>query len=410
MIDIAAYRARIGMWSARKMNINKGVSEDEDDKYKKLLLGIIIFVLLVIGNVELNPGPGSSDAKIDKLQAEFEKQSRVIAEGRNDVNELKTMFTTFMEKFETISSDIKNATDYCVSMKEEMDKFTTGTIERFKKLQERCKMLEDQQRRNNIVIFGVDEVRNERSIETLNIVTDILYNKLWVENIDWWIDSTIRIGKRSGRRPIVVRFTSFNKKMEVLSKCRHLAGTGIRIENDYSPEIRKTRSELRKYLIDAKKKGHKAFIKHDKIIVNGREFNLEYCRNNVPIEGKTLEREVKNANQSNQGPIPSNSNTNTAESYLPTRGEFQNAEAMKTKVTATTSTQPKTTATTADIQSSPEIAMSPAGSILQLDKRRLSVESRDIRTWFNAADDPPQTVVTRSRANLNITQGTKDCK
>jgi len=45
------------------------------------------------------------------------------------------------------------------------------------------------------------------------------------------------MGKERGGRPILVRFISFLKKLDVLHTPRNLAGTKIRIEQDFEARV-----------------------------------------------------------------------------------------------------------------------------------------------------------------------------
>jgi hypothetical protein len=101
-------------------------------------------------------------------------------------------------------------------------------------------------------------------------VEDVFRMTMRVEMTNWHIDSVVRLGKRKRSRLILVRLTSYSKKCEILLNTRILAGSGIRIDQDYSAEIRKVRKELIPYMIDARGRGHKAFLRGKKLLVNGR--------------------------------------------------------------------------------------------------------------------------------------------
>jgi hypothetical protein len=49
-------------------------------------------------------------------------------------------------------------------------------------------------------------------------------------------------------------------------------------------EDRKIRRELIPYLKDAKKWGHKAFLRKHALIVNGRTYDLNYLKENIQLE------------------------------------------------------------------------------------------------------------------------------
>jgi len=76
--------------------------------------------------------------------------------------------------------------------------------------------MEEWRRRNNTIIFGIEEFRHESYFYTLKITEDILRMKLNVDISSWHIDSVRRVGKKTGGRPTLVRRISFMKKLEVL--------------------------------------------------------------------------------------------------------------------------------------------------------------------------------------------------
>jgi hypothetical protein len=94
------------------------------------------------------------------------------------------------------------------------------------------RVLEGQRRRNNILIFEVEECPKEGYFDTLKIVEEVFRMKMRVEMANWTTDSASRLGKRKRSRPILVRFTSYSKKCEIFLNTRILAGTGIRIDQD----------------------------------------------------------------------------------------------------------------------------------------------------------------------------------
>jgi hypothetical protein len=58
-----------------------------------------------------------------------------------------------------------------------------------------------------------------------------------------------------------------------LKNKRNLASSEVRVDEGLSIEARRIRKELVHYLKDAKKWGHKAFLRKDVLIVNGQTYN-----------------------------------------------------------------------------------------------------------------------------------------
>jgi hypothetical protein len=103
-----------------------------------------------------------------------------------------------------------------------------------------------------LLTFGIDEYPHESYFGTLKITEEFLRTKMKVSIMNWHIDSVMGIGRRRDSRPILVRFTSYSTKIEVLKGTRNLALTNIITGQDYGIETRIIRRELISYLKDAR--------------------------------------------------------------------------------------------------------------------------------------------------------------
>jgi hypothetical protein len=74
--------------------------------------------------------------------------------------------------------------------------------------------------------------------------------------------------RRRGARPILVNINTFITKLYALRNTRNLAGTSIRVEDDLFLESREIRRGLIPYLKDAKRRGHRVYLKKDRFIVD----------------------------------------------------------------------------------------------------------------------------------------------
>jgi hypothetical protein len=138
-------------------------------------------------------------------------------------------------------------------------------------------------RKNNLIVFGLEERNGERYEDMQKIVEQLVMEKMGVHGIQGHTDYVTRPGRSRGNRPIFVKFTTFSKKLEVLKNTRKLTGSKIRVEQDYSREVREIRRELRPYLKDARSRGHKAVTKKDKLILNGRTYSLEKLKEKTKL-------------------------------------------------------------------------------------------------------------------------------
>jgi GTP-binding protein EngB required for normal cell division len=100
-------------------------------------------------------------------------------------------------------------------------------------------------------------------------------------------DFTTRLGRRNGQCPILVKFTPFAIKLKVLKNTKLLVDSKIRIYEDFSPETKKVRREMIPYLREVKKRGHRAFLKKDKLKVSGVTYDIDYLRRNVQLQSRS---------------------------------------------------------------------------------------------------------------------------
>jgi hypothetical protein len=233
--------------------------------------------------VEVNPGPQVEQAKIDQILAYVKnqkKESKVIKqmfESHKQEMELSEMVTHVIKDYGQIKQALRECEASCWQLE---NKLRHG---------------DEEKRKNNIIIFGLHEQREESYFKTLDTTVKWLRGTMKVEVTNENIDYVNRLGRRKGACPIVIKFTSFSKKLEVLKNERNSAGSKVRVDKNLSIEDRKARKELVPYLKDDKKWGHKAFLRKDVSIVNGRTYDLSYLKENIQLGDKTrqLDNPVK---------------------------------------------------------------------------------------------------------------------
>ena len=105
--------------------------------------------------------------------------------------------------------------------------------------------------RKNLLLFGIEEHPHGSYFSTLTIRIKTEF-EMRVDILKWHIYSVRRLGKGTGGRPILVKLTSFRKKLEVLPTTRNLAAKNIRIEKDYDEKIKEAFRDLFPYFKDAR--------------------------------------------------------------------------------------------------------------------------------------------------------------
>ncbi|KAH9383211.1 hypothetical protein HPB48_024046 [Haemaphysalis longicornis] len=152
-------------------------------------------LLMQCGDVE--PNPGMKSQTTEQLLAELLQGQKSIGDRLSEIESKLVKVETLASKFSEVSSKITS----------------------LQKLQDKLVDLEDRSRRNNLLIFGVDERPDETSdsvIDTVvkDIVSDILKVKLSsAERIH-------RIGREVANRsrPVIVKFIDHREKEQVTAR------------------------------------------------------------------------------------------------------------------------------------------------------------------------------------------------
>jgi hypothetical protein len=379
----------------------------------------VIVTLLIVGGVEQNPGPLSEQE--EKEIFEFTKNT---GKKENDVkgtleiiqmslSALQSAINLVSTKLEKNNKAVKDLTDSMTSIQ--------MTVNNVKLRLEQCKkkVTEAQvdPKRNNLIISGLDEEKNESHSTTFGILEKFLKEKMDIEIAEWHVDMANRLGRGRGNRLIMVRFTTCSKKLEILENMKKLAGSKIRIEQDYTWETRQIRRDLIPYLKEARNKGHRAVIKIDKLIVNSRLYKLKYLKENIKFisEDKIMvtpgngSRDRQDMNQQFSGVSRLNHQT----SQHVTKREENNGIVGREEERRDTAHQDQlcegvvggvlkggeekdrmdmgsdgTLARQRENESNEEreveILSSPQGNLIQIEKRRLKADQRDLNWWMRS--------------------------
>lgn len=129
--------------------------------------------------------------------------------------------------------------------------------------------LENRSRRNNLIIYGIQEETTETSDDLANTIkNDIFLAKLdiTVNNIE----RCHRIGKKEGKtRPVIIKLLDHRDKTSILKACSKLKGSDYSISEDFSKNVRETRKKLWLSSAEERAKDAKVKLVFDKLIVNG---------------------------------------------------------------------------------------------------------------------------------------------
>ena len=158
-------------------------------------------------------------------------------------------------------------------------------------LNKKITTLEDMNKKNNIIIHGIKESETNYLQLYNNIKQFFQKVDVNIENYD--INKMYRIGKNKIEkvRPVLISFTSYNKKAEVMRNKKKVT-EDIYITEDFSKETIQKRKELLPQLKEERKKGNVAYIWNNKLIVKPRE-NEKRKRDNSTSPGRNLQQQEK---------------------------------------------------------------------------------------------------------------------
>lgn len=144
-------------------------------------------------------------------------------------------------------------------------------------LKKRVLATERKTKRNNIIIFGV----NEDITDILSFIIKLIADTLQVSCTVGDINNIYRIGQKSVEkpRPIILELISNLKKQKIFHVINKLKGTGITFSNDQIPEDREEHTFLYQQLKIAKQKQYNAKIVRNKLVVNGESYTYEDLKN-----------------------------------------------------------------------------------------------------------------------------------
>lgn len=157
--------------------------------------------------------------------------------------------------------------------------------------EEKISNLENHNRKNNLVMIGIDE-KEGNGYELENMVSELIRKKMKINLASSDINFVSRMGKRSeGPRPVLFGCTTWRLKKEILRNKWALKDLNVVIKEDFSKETREDRRELGKVLINFKQAGKQIGLRGNKILYRGKL----YSKNNIE-ELITLQEDTESNN------------------------------------------------------------------------------------------------------------------
>ena len=127
--------------------------------------------------------------------------------------------------------------------------------------EENVDYLDDKQRKCNLIISGLEEIRNENSEQCQNKASKFLTEKLNMPNVQ--IIAAHRIGKPDKRnRDIVIKFKDQTSRDAVYKEKKCLKGQNVYINEDFCKNTIEARKILLPKLREARIHGKIAYVNY----------------------------------------------------------------------------------------------------------------------------------------------------
>lgn len=201
----------------------------------------------------------SNNKRYDDLSREMQEVKRSLEFSQREVDELKATL-----KYVT--------TDAVKHLQSNIEALQADN----KHWLDKMEYLENQSRRNNIVIDGIPESPDESWADSEKKFRGILSEKMKIDQKLIEIERAHRIGRPSndgeGKRPrsMIVKLCRYKDRQVILSKANHLKGTNIYVNEDFTDAVRQKRKELLPEMRAARARGEWAYLKYDRLIVQPR--------------------------------------------------------------------------------------------------------------------------------------------
>ncbi|GFS06912.1 hypothetical protein ElyMa_002976000 [Elysia marginata] len=206
-------------------------------------------LLMLCGDVELNPGPKANSRPTSKqstltggLMFDSPRSLRTEPKDTNDIlvaiQQLGNRFDSVDTKISNIDSNVQEMKAQNVQLQDQIKDLVSANTELKQEndeLQKRLKTLEDKMddvearsRRNNILVHGLPPDNEQETWDDCEkVVRKMINNHLEIDDASIQIDRAHRLRSNNGTGAIIVRITHYKDKENIMKKIRRNLKTQI---------------------------------------------------------------------------------------------------------------------------------------------------------------------------------------
>lgn len=275
--SVMAWRAAIGCFAGCSYTDNCISLSDYlalnslfSGKFDLRLLLIALAILLIIGQIESNPGPPK--VSLDDLYKLMTTNNSTLESMQTEIKNNSITTNSIEAKVSETNKSLQIVTKDLQKAKSDISNIQKQNAE----LQKTVHSLDLKLRKNNIVFYGFCNVSGETVNDIELKITEFCENNLKVIISINDIESCFRVGKNFNRpRPILVRFTNYKIKANLFKNVRNLKGTEFALSDDLSPLERNERSKLIKHKVRASKLNLRTKLYKNMLMIEGVKYSLD---------------------------------------------------------------------------------------------------------------------------------------
>ena len=218
----------------------------------------------------------------------------ILLDIQRSVSRLDKKFDNIQKSVSDLKKDNKKLKQQNEQLRKQVGELSTtvSELECLSKQNEiRYEKLEGYTRRENLRFFDIPETPKETWDQSEERVRGYITETLGIDDSSIKIERAHRLPSKSSPRPLIVRFSFFKDKDRVLKRYREIRKSqptnadgaddqlaGVRISEDFPERVRKVRALLVKFLNQALQAGKDAYLRYDKLIVNGYAYEYDYVK------------------------------------------------------------------------------------------------------------------------------------
>ena len=227
-----------------------------------------------------------------------------VNKNMSSINSQLTGLTTTITNLTLHMNELVKTCDTLRQENELLQKSNKEPVDKSSHLENSVDSLENQSRRNNLLIDVIEGSVSEPWDECEDHVRTVLRDYLKIsQSNNIGIERAHRL-KRSGKRncpTIIVKLTSFKDKQMILKAAKDnlQRDSDIYVKEDFSSRVRKHRYELRKFMRNARDQNRYTTLSYDKLIIDGDVFKYnetEDCLSLVRRKGKSKQEPLVSRN------------------------------------------------------------------------------------------------------------------